>query len=290
MKSQNKHKILLLTGFVFLFFNTYSQDTIRLDKKVEYYSSNDTIGILKDNSKNVYWRADYARELIKKSESEFRLEYCFYYDNKRYIHYYDQIEFKKCNDSVLDVKYKSLKESWIYSKKNDTTYFLKRFYNGTYEIGYAKKIIPLEKIGKFISINQNNDTIWTTEYYKNYYPQIEPYNIKLSDTVFEISEIDIKPRYIKGDSILLKSIRDNLILPQKPFWESSIYCRLIIVSVIIDKKGYIRNVEFIKTCGDSFTDQEALRTISKLGRFSPGKKGETKVNVKMQLPIIFDWQ
>lgn len=189
---------------------SYSQDTLELDKKVKYYSSTDTIRILDHQMKNIHYRADYARELLKFPEDSFRLEYCFYYDNKRYVHYYDQLSYVLLYDSVLNVTYRTLSETWIYRKINDTTYFLKRSYHGTYESGYARKLVPLEKKGKYVTMNNVNDTLWTTEYIDNYYPNTKPYHKTIDNPVYSINDVDTKPEYIASDDALRSAVLENI--------------------------------------------------------------------------------
>ena len=75
--------------FLFLFLissKSYSQDTLLLDNQIKYYSESDSVDILSFYAKNIYYRADYSRELIKFDNDSAKLEYCFYYDNERIFH------------------------------------------------------------------------------------------------------------------------------------------------------------------------------------------------------------
>lgn len=61
------------------------------------------------------------------------------------------------------------------------------------------------------------------------------------------------------------------------------------MNFIIDKDGNIKNIEFEMTCGDGYIEQEVLRVISKLNKFQPGILNGEKANVKITLPIEFNW-
>ena len=280
-------KILILFGLIFLFKLSYSQDTLQLDKRVEYYSANDTIGILDNCFKNIYSRADYARELIKYSDKLFKLEFCFYFDNKRYIHYYDQIEYRISNDTILNITYGSLKESWIYKKLNDSSFFLKRAYSICIETGFAKTLIPLEKVGEYTTFNINGDTLWTTNYLRNYYPIIKVYEGNINDTIFDFFDVNPEPEYNNNLSILNQPIPTSSV--NMPIWDSCLYCTTIFLSAIIDKNGFLQNIKIIRSCGDAYFEQTAMQKIARFGQFPPGIRNGKKVNIRVLMHIRFDW-
>jgi len=286
MRVLSKHIILFLIGINFLLKQAYSQDTIRIDKMIEYNSKTDSIGIIKHFAKNVYYRAEYAKELIKYSLDSFKLELCFYYNKKRYIHYYSQFDYKLSNNSIIKIKYGGLEESWNYKKINDSLYSLNRFYFRTLESGFAKSLIPLEKFGEFITTNLTNDTLWSTKYLFDYFPEIKPYQAIINDSIYDIDCVDVIPEYLEGDTMIIKTLKKNLLYPQKPILDSQLPCNWIFLNFIIDKEGKIKNVGFYRTSCDSFYEQEALRALSKLGRFKAGIKNGMPVNVRMKLPPV----
>ncbi len=56
---------------------------------------------------------------------------------------------------------------------------------------------------------------------------------------------------------------------------------------VVDKKGYVVNVELLKTSGNKHLDKEALRVINLLPKFKPGLNFGKKVNVKQIIPVKF---
>ena len=284
MEKRKTYRILLSAVLIFMVSYSYSQDTIRLDKKVEYFSSSDTIGILDRHYFNVYTRAKHARELIKYSVTNYKLEYCFYYDNKRYVHDYDQFEYKISNNKI-SVKYGFLNEDWTYEKKNDTLFFLTRFSDEFYEKGLASSLIPLKKTGEFITYNNIGDTLWGTNYFKGYYPEVRSYN-NIKDTIFELYQVDIPPKHEKITNI------SKIVIPTSsvnmPIWENYLDCSSVFLSAIINKKGYLQDIKLLRSCGEAYFEKTALEELAKLGHFSQGVKNGKDVNVKIICWIKFD--
>jgi len=270
---------------MFLFCYSYSQDTLKLDKKVEYFSISDTVGILEDHFFNIYTRAKYVRELIKFSDKYFKLEYCFYYDNKRYVHDYAQFNYKISNEEI-NIQYGSLNETWTYDKKSDTLYYLTRLHDGFYEKGFAKTLIPFEKTRKFYTYNNNGDTLWETRYSGNYYPIIKLYNYNISDTVYEFSEVDKKPKHY--EEVNYSNIKIPTSMVNMPIWENYLDCSYIFLSAIINNKGYLQNIKFLRSCADVYFEQTALQELAKFGLFSPGTRNGKPVNVKINILVKFE--
>jgi protein TonB len=61
----------------------------------------------------------------------------------------------------------------------------------------------------------------------------------------------------------------------------------VMVSFVINKNGEISDIEILKKIGFGF-DEEAVRVIKNMPKWSAGEQNNRKVNVKMVLPIVFE--
>lgn len=61
----------------------------------------------------------------------------------------------------------------------------------------------------------------------------------------------------------------------------------VFVEFIVTKNGEVRDAKVIKSAADADLDAEALRVVSALSLWNPGKKDGKAVDVKMALPISF---
>ncbi len=60
----------------------------------------------------------------------------------------------------------------------------------------------------------------------------------------------------------------------------------VILSYIIDKDGYVRQVNVIQSA-DSILDNEAIRVVRLMQRWIPGYKNGKPVQVRYKIPIVF---
>lgn len=286
MNDTAKYITLILIGLI-LILKSYAQDTIRIDSKIEYFAESDSIDILNYHFKNIYSRAEYSREFIRYSEDSAKMESCFYYDNKRYIHFYDTKFFITKNDSILKVQYGELSENWIYKKLNDSLFSIKILDDYSIESGFAKSIMPLEKIDTFVTKRLNGDMLWHTVYERNYIPLIEPFIVITNDKIFDFSEVDSLPKYLNGDSLLPKTLMVSSV--NKPIWESSLSCSLILLNFVVDTNGFIKNINIEFSCGDVYFEKTAMMEVLKIKQLKPGIKSGEPVNTKIRYPVRFKW-
>jgi protein TonB len=61
----------------------------------------------------------------------------------------------------------------------------------------------------------------------------------------------------------------------------------VMVSFVINKNGEISDIELIRKLGFG-CDEEAIRVIKNMPKWSAGEQNKRKVNVKMILPIVFE--
>jgi hypothetical protein len=147
------HRILIysLLGLSFWTQNSITQDTIYLDTKIEYFTKN---GDSFEKLKKLKVFPKYSREKIQISRDSFKLEYCYYFDNKRNTSNYSEY-FKIIHDSILVTE----GEEWCFNKKRDGHFSLEKHDSCFSEKGIAFSIIPFIKDGIFVTLNKQNDTL-----------------------------------------------------------------------------------------------------------------------------------
>ena len=123
-----------------------SQDTIHIDKKSEYFSETDTVGILSKKAKGIYYRAKYVREFIQFSEEGGIVEYCFYYDGQRFTRERKTMISLE-TDNKITIAEAGFYETWTYQKVKDNLYQITKQLGNIKEVGYANNLMPLEKNG-----------------------------------------------------------------------------------------------------------------------------------------------
>jgi protein TonB len=286
MNYTTKNITLILIGFI-LFQNVLSQDTLFLDSKSEYFSDSDTIGIFKYYGKNVYYRANYSKELIQFNKDSAKLEYCFYYDKKRFLLYNQTYIFEIIKDSILKVIFNDYSEIWRFDYETDSLYKLTHNFNNLKEIGFAKSLIPLEKIGDFYVTDPQGDTLWTTRYSKVVFPDLIIKEKPLNDSVYVIC--DIMPTYPGGLDKMRQDLLRNLRVDM-PIIESSPNCSRLILSFVIDKQGDMRDIRFIRSCGNGFLERSILIALNSLDKFTNGFMDNEPVNIRFTMPIQIDLQ
>ncbi len=103
------------------------------------------------------------------------------------------------------------------------------------------------------------------------------------DEVFMI--VEEMPKFPGGDDALRAFISENIVYPEdakNQKQEGKVY-----VSFIINKEGQVGNVKLIKGTGIECLDNEAMRVISLLPQWTPGRQRGEVVNVSFAVPINF---
>jgi TonB family protein len=92
------------------------------------------------------------------------------------------------------------------------------------------------------------------------------------------------PQFPGGDKALLEFIKKEMKYPA----ESVEYGEQgrVVIEITVDAQGHIVNPKVIKSISPSL-DREALRIVSKMPRWMPGKKDWMYVDMKYILPIMF---
>jgi TonB family protein len=96
--------------------------------------------------------------------------------------------------------------------------------------------------------------------------------------------VDVEPQYKGGFATMFEYLKNNLRYPEEA--KKAKKQGTVIVQFIVDKTGTIRDV--IASRGiDSEMDAEAIRVVSSMPRWIPGKENGKDVSVKYTLPIKF---
>ncbi|HNQ66943.1 MAG TPA: M56 family metallopeptidase [Bacteroidales bacterium] len=116
-------------------------------------------------------------------------------------------------------------------------------------------------------------------------------NISQEDTIKKAvvfgevyEEVDEMPVYGNGFDDVAKYIISEVKYPEQAK-KNGIQGK-VFVSFVVTKTGKVENVEVVQSVNE-FLDAEAVRVISSMGSWSPGKLDGKAVNVKMVMPIMF---
>ena len=112
-------------------------------------------------------------------------------------------------------------------------------------------------------------------------PNKSGYNI----VVYDYELVDIKPKFPGGERSMINFINETREYPYNAY-RQHIQGR-VLCSFIVGVDGKLCKIQVERSSGDETLDREAMRVISKMPRWSPGKIESTKVNVRCYLPITF---
>ena len=107
-------------------------------------------------------------------------------------------------------------------------------------------------------------------------------NEKKNNVYFE--EVDEMPEYPGGKEGLFKFISENVQYPEKAKKEA--ITGKVFVSFVIDKDGSVTDVKIARSVNPEL-DDEAVRVVKKLKKWTPGKKDGEVVKVGFTMPIKF---
>lgn len=108
--------------------------------------------------------------------------------------------------------------------------------------------------------------------------------IFIDDNVYEVFIIEEEPEFPGGDKALQKWIKENTIyheIPKKEGITGKVY-----LSFIIDKDGKVIDVKIIRGL-DPYLDKEAVKVVSNLPLWIPGKNNGEPVKVLKRIDIKF---
>lgn len=96
--------------------------------------------------------------------------------------------------------------------------------------------------------------------------------------------VEEMPSYPGGDAALMQFLQKNIKYPQ--IAKENGISGVVYVSFIVDRTGQVTEVKVVRGV-DPFLDKEAVRVVSSLKGYTPGKQRGKPVPVQFTLPIRF---
>ena len=151
----------------------------------------------------------------------------------------------------------------------------------------------LALIGILITFTANNSNAQTKQ--KNA-PKIKDKAslIKADNKVYNVAEVEQKPAFVGGEAALFKYLANNLkypIMARESSIEGTVY-----VEFIIAKDGSVTEANVKRGIGGNSNNDgggcnnEALRVVNAMPKWSPAKQKGKPVKVKYTLPVKFKLQ
>lgn len=96
--------------------------------------------------------------------------------------------------------------------------------------------------------------------------------------------VEVMPEFPGGMEELIGFLRANPRYPKE--WEEQGFSGRVIVAFVVRRTGKITDARVVKSINTQL-DEEALRVINSMPRWTPGKHNGVDVDVKYVLPVIF---
>ena len=93
------------------------------------------------------------------------------------------------------------------------------------------------------------------------------------------------PQFPGGQEALVQYIQKNIIYPMAAQQEKSE--GIVHIGFVIDQLGYVVNAHIVKGLGNEL-DYEALRVVTNMPRWSPGKIKGIEKGMHLTLPVRFE--
>lgn len=103
------------------------------------------------------------------------------------------------------------------------------------------------------------------------------------ETVFNV--VETQPEFPGGTKALMNYLMENIQYPTISHNNNS--QGRVLVRFVVREKGDVSDIEVFKGSGDYYLDKEAVRVVSKMPRWIPGRHGGKTVSVYFVLPVVF---
>lgn len=111
---------------------------------------------------------------------------------------------------------------------------------------------------------------------------IEEKTVTTSDTLFTV--VEVMPEFPGGSESMMKFIKDNISYPVEAK-EKGIEGR-VFVNFVIETDGSVSNAQILRGIGGG-CDEEAVRVVAKMPKWTPGYQRGQAVRVSFNMPILF---
>jgi protein TonB len=134
------------------------------------------------------------------------------------------------------------------------------------------EIISVEDQGEVVEINENMNIV------------VE--ELPEEETIYNV--VEDQPEFPGGMQALMKYLRDNIRYPSISRQNNS--QGRAYINFVVNTDGSITDVEVMKSTNDVYLDKEAVRVVSGMPKWKPGKQQGKTVRVKYTLPVMFKLQ
>ena len=100
--------------------------------------------------------------------------------------------------------------------------------------------------------------------------------------------VEVQPEFPGGMKALMKYLQENIQYPRISRDNNSQGRALI--RFVVRTDGSIDGAEVMKSSGDIYLDKEAVRVVSSMPKWSPGRQQGKAVSVYFVLPVVFRLQ
>lgn len=100
--------------------------------------------------------------------------------------------------------------------------------------------------------------------------------------------VEQMPQFPGGQAAMMRFLQENINYPADA--RNANAEGRAFVNFIVSDKGEILNITIVKSTGNAALDKEAVRVVSSMPAWSPGKQGGKNVAVQCTLPIMFRLQ
>lgn len=133
-------------------------------------------------------------------------------------------------------------------------------------------LVSIEEQGEVVEIAENTNIVVEDE--------------PVEETVFQV--VEQQPEFPGGMKALMKYLQENISYPRISRDNNS--QGRAFIRFVVNADGSIQGVEVLKSSGDIYLDKEAVRVVSGMPKWSPGKQAGKPVRVFFTLPVVFRLQ
>ena len=151
---------------------------------------------------------------------------------------------------------------------------------------------PVKKGAKSGTIKMGNQDIKVVE--QNQAPEVQetkpvdmPNGMAVDAREEAFDVVEQMPEFPGGPQALMEYLMKNVSYPKSAF-DANIQGR-VLAQFVVDKEGTVRGAKIIKSV-DPALDNEALRVINSMPKWTPGRQNGKLVNVKYTIPVTFNLQ
>ena len=151
---------------------------------------------------------------------------------------------------------------------------------------------PVKKGAKAGTIKMGNQDIKVVE--QNQAPEVQetkpvdmPNGMAVDAREEAFDVVEQMPEFPGGPQALMEYLMKNVSYPKSAF-DANIQGR-VLAQFVVDKEGTVRGAKIIKSV-DPALDNEALRVINSMPKWTPGRQNGKLVNVKYTIPVTFNLQ